>query len=118
MEIDRRKKAKDKGISVGDQVIVARRKTTIKTPWDPNTYQVVYMHHRRETIVRGRSTLQRRREESETETTSHQTCQARDEEKEIDYDIKKKMFHDYFFRGFPKPEHIFFCRFSYLKSVF
>ena len=59
MEIDRRKKAKDKGISVGDQVIVARRKTTIKTPWDPNTYQVVYMHHRRETIVRGRSKLQR-----------------------------------------------------------
>merc|ERR1712096_281456 len=58
-EFDKRKRAKDKGIGVGDQVMVARRKTTTKTPWDPNPYQVVDMHHRRATIQRGRSTLQR-----------------------------------------------------------
>ena len=58
-DFDRRKKAKDKGIEVGDQVMVARRKTTIKTPWDPNPYKVVDIHHRRATIQRGRSRLQR-----------------------------------------------------------
>ena len=37
-DFDKRKKAKDKKIEDGDQVIVARRKTTTKTPWNPNPY--------------------------------------------------------------------------------
>ena len=57
-DFDKRKKAKDKKIEDGDQVIVARRKTTTKTPWNPNPYKVVDIHHRRATIQRGWSNLQ------------------------------------------------------------
>ena len=54
----KRKKAKDKKIEDGDQVIVARRKTTTKTPWNPNPYKVADIHHRRATIQKGWSNLQ------------------------------------------------------------
>ena len=54
----KRKKAKDKKIEDGDKVIVARRKTTTKTPWNPNPYKVADIHHRRATIQKGWSNLQ------------------------------------------------------------
>ena len=57
-DFDKRKKAKDKKIEDGDQVIVARRKTTTKTPWNPNPYKVADIHHRRATIQKGWSNLQ------------------------------------------------------------
>ena len=59
IDFDKRKRAKDKKIAVGDQVMVARPKTTTKTPWDPNPYKVVELHYRRATLQRGRSNLQR-----------------------------------------------------------
>ena len=52
-DFDKRKKAKDKKIEVGDQVMVASPKTTTKTQWDPNPYKVVDIHHRRDTTQRG-----------------------------------------------------------------
>ena len=51
-DFDKRKKAKDKKIEDGDQVIVA------KTPCNPNPHKVVDIHHRRATIQRGWSNLQ------------------------------------------------------------
>ena len=58
-DFDKRKKAKDKKIEDGDQVIVARRKTTTKTPWDPTPYKVVDIHHRMATVQIEWSKLQR-----------------------------------------------------------
>ena len=57
-DFDKRKIAKDKKIEVGDQVRVARQKTTTKKPWDPTPYNVVGIHHRRDTIQKGRYNLQ------------------------------------------------------------
>jgi hypothetical protein len=37
---DSRRRAKEKEIGPGDQVLIQRRKTTLKSPWDPEPYEV------------------------------------------------------------------------------
>ena len=94
-DFDKRKKAKDKKIEVGDQVMVASPKTTTKTPWDPNPYKVVDIHHRRATIQRGWSNLQRDTEDVKKLKSRPPHLQPQREKKhpsskredDLDYDI-------------------------------
>ena len=44
---DKRHRAKDKQVEMGDQVLVKQKKTSIKPPWDPNPYTVQGVSKRR-----------------------------------------------------------------------
>lgn len=39
-QADRRRNAKEKNIKPGDEIMIQRKKTSLKTPWDPDTYKV------------------------------------------------------------------------------
>ena len=38
---DNRKKAKEKDIKVGDKILIQRKKSSLKSPWDPEPFEVV-----------------------------------------------------------------------------
>ena len=40
-QADRRRNAKEKNIKPGDEIMIQRKKTSLKTPWDPDTYKVM-----------------------------------------------------------------------------
>jgi hypothetical protein len=50
---DRRRRAKDKEIQPGDSVLFQRKKTSLKTPWDPRPFRVVKVEGSRVTGRRG-----------------------------------------------------------------
>ena len=39
-QADKRRHAKEKHINPGDEIMIQRKKTSLKTPWDPDTYRV------------------------------------------------------------------------------
>ena len=40
-QADKRRHAKEKHINPGDEIMIQRKKTSLKTPWDPDTYKVM-----------------------------------------------------------------------------
>ena len=51
--VDERRKAKEKKIEKGDQILIQQKKTTIKTPWDPEPFQVMEVHGSKVKAQRG-----------------------------------------------------------------
>ena len=37
---DKKRRSEEKEVREGDKVLIKRKKTTIKSPWDPNAYKV------------------------------------------------------------------------------
>ena len=50
---DEKRKAKLKEVKPGDQVMVQQRKSTVKTPWDPNPYTVIKVKGSQVELMRG-----------------------------------------------------------------
>jgi transposase InsO family protein len=50
---DRRRRVKDKVIRPGDSVLIQRKKTTLRTPWDPEPFRVIKVEGSRVTGRRG-----------------------------------------------------------------
>ena len=41
---DKKRRAKEKQIQMGDEILIQQKKSTLKTPWDPKPYKVVAIH--------------------------------------------------------------------------
>ena len=50
---DEKRKAKDKKVEIGDKIMVKQKKSTLKTPWDPEPFKVVGVEGSRVTAERG-----------------------------------------------------------------
>ena len=50
---DKRRRAKDRDVQVGDRVLIAQDKSTVKQPFDPNPYSVTKVSFSQVTAVRG-----------------------------------------------------------------
>ena len=50
---DRKKKAKEKKLKVGDEVLIQQPKTSVKSPWDPEGFQVSKVQGSKLTLQRG-----------------------------------------------------------------
>ena len=50
---DKRRKAKDREVKVGDNILIAQDKSTIKQPFDPHPYKVTKVSHAQVTAERG-----------------------------------------------------------------
>ena len=56
---DEKRKAKIKNVKSGDQVMVQQKKSTIKTPWDPNPYTVTQVKGSQVVLKRGEEVKRR-----------------------------------------------------------
>ena len=50
---DRRQKAKEKKLNKGDEVLIKQKKTTLKSTWDPEGFEVVEVKGSKVTLKRG-----------------------------------------------------------------
>ena len=91
---DEKRKAKVKNMEPGDQVMVQQKKSTIKTPWDPNPYTVTKVKGSQVELKRGEEVKKRavnlvkkikwRKEEEKRETKNRDT-----EDPDIDISIEE-----------------------------
>ena len=51
--VDEKRKAKEKKIEKGDQILIQQKKTSIKTPWDPEPFKVLEIHGSKVKAQRG-----------------------------------------------------------------
>ena len=50
---DKRRRAKDRDVKIGDEILIAQDKTTTKQPFDPHPYKVTKVSHAQVTAERG-----------------------------------------------------------------
>ena len=51
--VDEKRKAREKKIEEGDQILLQQKKTTTRTPWDPNPFKVLEVHGSKVKAQRG-----------------------------------------------------------------
>ena len=56
---DQKRKAKEKEVQVGDKIMIKQKKSSVKTPWDPEPYNVVGIKGSKVTAQRGEQMRER-----------------------------------------------------------
>ena len=56
---DKRQKAKEKKLNKGDEVLIQQKKTLVKSPWDPEGFEVTEVKGSKVTLKRGEETKTR-----------------------------------------------------------
>ena len=80
---DKKQKAKEKKLNKGDGVLIKQKKTTLKSPWDPEEFRVVE--------VKGSAVTLKRGEETKTRAKNHvKVVEKRPKELETGRPAKKK----------------------------
>ena len=80
---DKRQKAKEKKLNKGDEVLIQQKKTSVRSPWDPEGFEV--------TGVKGSKVTLKRGEETKTRAKNHvKVVEKRPKELETGAKIKKK----------------------------
>ena len=93
---DKRRRVKEKDVKEGDEVLLKRGKSTIKSPWDPQPYKVVQVEGSKVTAQRGVETKSRAKNHLKVvkvrpeylQVEGRRPKQSRKEEKEAELDLE------------------------------